>query len=405
MKTLGLLSLGLAFGLSAQADLIKFQLSPAGTDAGVGLSPSNTVPPATGSTGSGGAIASGIAFDPDSRTLFIAVGYGSAAGFTDLTAPEATSHIHFGGPGTNGNVQIDLHSIHYPATNPASGGVFVGSVLVDSNDVPNLLAGLLYLDIHTSNYFSGELRGQLIAMSGAPLVVCPSPAVLDCASSATLVALTSDPEGEALSVVWSVNGAAVATNTVPASVPCLPAMTTLTQDFPLGTNVLLVTVTDASGNVVSCSTTITVQDTNPPVIVSAAANPSTLCPANNKLVDVKVTAVVADTCGATTWKIIGVSSNERAKGKKCVSKDSDWVITGDHIVKLRAEEGNIYTIKLQAQDASGNLSATNSVSVSVTKSSQDGNRGNGNNNNSSHGNNNHSNSSHGNSSHGNGDHD
>jgi len=372
MRALSILSLGLAFVLSAQADLIKFQLSPPGTDVAVGLSPSNTVPPAVGSTGSGGTIAGGITFDPDTRRLFIAVGYGSAAGFTDLSAPETTSHIHFGAPGTSGNVQLDLHPIHYPATNPTS-GVYVGTLIVNSEDVSNLLAGLLYFDIHTSSNFSGELRGQLIPMSGPPLVVCPPPAVLECGSSATtLVTLTSDPEGEELSVVWSVNGTTVATNTVPASVPCLPAMTTITQDFPLGTNVVQVTVTDASSNTVSCSTTVTVLDTNPPVIVSASADPSNLWPPNHRMVDIRVNARVSDACGATTWKILRVTSSEPVNGTGDGDTAPDWIITGDHTLKLRAERSGhtrnrVYTITLQAQDASRNPSATKTICVTVGK--------------------------------------
>jgi hypothetical protein len=100
MKALSLLSFGMALALSAQAALVRFQLSPPGTDVGVGLSPSNTVPQVVGSTGSGNAISGGSVFDTDSRMLSVAVGYGSAAGFTDLTAVPTTMHIHAGGPGT-----------------------------------------------------------------------------------------------------------------------------------------------------------------------------------------------------------------------------------------------------------------------------------------------------------------
>src|SRR6266403_2070126 len=48
-----LLVLLVAATLSAQAAQIRFALSPPGTDAGVGLSPSNEVPVVTNSTGSG----------------------------------------------------------------------------------------------------------------------------------------------------------------------------------------------------------------------------------------------------------------------------------------------------------------------------------------------------------------
>jgi hypothetical protein len=383
MKALSLLSFGMALALSAQAALVKFQLSPPGTDVGVGLSPSNTVPQAVGSTGSGNTISGGIVFDTDSRMLSVAVGYGSAAGFTDLTAVPTTMHIHAGGPGTNGNVQINLFPLHFPAPNPTNGGVIVGTVTVGSEDVTNLLAGLLYLDLHTANYFSGEIRGQLIPISEPPRLACPPPAVIRCGESLTLRALVSDPEGDALVVLWSVNTLVVATNTVPAREPGLPAMTSITQDFPVGTNVVQVAVMDPAGNTESCWTEVAVLDTQPPVIGSARANPPVLWPPNNKLVDVRVIARVVDTCSDNTWKIIRVSSNESPKAKKFDRKkvEPDWIITGDHTVKLRAEgagEGHrrVYTITLQAQDASGN-SATKNVYVPVGKGREDGEHGDG----------------------------
>src|SRR5688572_9738173 len=93
----------------AKADIIPFDLSPAGTDKALGLSPSNEVGTVIGSTGSGNEILSGITFDTTTRVLSLAVGYGSAAGFTDLTGPAMAMHIHgTAGPGTNAPVLINL---------------------------------------------------------------------------------------------------------------------------------------------------------------------------------------------------------------------------------------------------------------------------------------------------------
>jgi len=81
-------------------------------------------------------------------------------------------------------------------------------------------------------------------------------------------------------------------------------------------------------------------------------------------VNVTVHAKVEDTCDPTTWKIIDVTSNE--------DDDMDWIITGDHTVKLRAERSGgqerVYTITIQAMDAAGNLSAKKHVTVTVAKS-------------------------------------
>jgi len=127
--------------------------------------------------------------------------------------------------------------------------------------------------------------------------------------------------------------------------------------------------TDSATNTASCSSTITVVDTTPPVISNVSASPDVLWPPNHKMVDVTVHATATDTCGPATWKIISVSSNEVGKGKGSKSS-SAWKITGDHTVNLRAERdgkgsGRVYTITVQAKDVSGNLSTPATVTVTV----------------------------------------
>ncbi len=374
MKTLHVVTLALAIGFSTQAALVRFQLSPPGTDVAVGLSPSNEVPHSANSTGSGGEISGGITFDTDTSVLHLAVGYGSSAGFQNLTGPASAMHIHGpAGPGTNASVLVSLVPYNFPASNPTNGGVIFGDIPWPTNDTATLLAGLTYLNIHTAEYPGGEIRGQLVAVNEAPVVVCPEAGSLECGQSATLVALFSDPEGDALSVVWSINGVAVVTNTLPSRGAGLPAMDSLTETLPLGTNVVTVTVTDSAGNTVFCSSQIIVVDTTPPVIVSASVNPATLWPPNHKMVNVTVSAQVTDTCGPTTWKIMRVTSNEAVNGGGSGNTSPDWVITGDHTLKLRAERagtgnGRVYTITLQAQDAAGNVSASKTVTVTVPHS-------------------------------------
>ena len=77
-------------GAVHQGTLVPFGISPAGTDAAMGWSPFNEVPAVGNSTGSGGTVSAGVWFDTGSSTLTLTMGYGSAAGFTDLTGP-ATS--------------------------------------------------------------------------------------------------------------------------------------------------------------------------------------------------------------------------------------------------------------------------------------------------------------------------
>ena len=364
-----------AAALSTQAALIKFELSPAGTDAAVGLSPLNEVPAATNSTGSGGLVSGGITLDTDTLILDVAVGYGSAAGFTDLTGPATAAHIHGpAGPGTNAGVIVSLVPIHFPAANPALGGVIVGKLAIATNALADLLAGLNYVNIHTTVYPGGEIRAQLIplvATNSPPSVSCPGDATVSCDTPTEVAVLVSDPDGDELNVVWTLNGAGLQTNTIAAGSP--PGNVTFTGNLPVGTNVLGVAVTDTATNTASCSTTITVVDTNAPVITAASATPNVLWPPNHKMVEVKVRATVTDACSATVWKVIDVHSSEPDNGLGDGDTDRDWEITGDHAVKLRAERagggsGRVYTLTLQAQDAAGNLSATRTVTVKVPKS-------------------------------------
>jgi hypothetical protein len=362
----------LSSALLSQAALVPFGLSPAGTDAAVGLSPANEVPAVLNSTGSGSTISGGIVFDTDTYELSLAVGYGSAAGFTDLTGP-ATGLALNGPAPTNQNAAVlfDLSAFHFPAADPALGGVIFGSVTVPTNAVADLLAGLDYLNIATATNTGGEIRGQLISL--LPVVSCPQPVTVDCGITTVLSAQVSSPVGNALTVVWLLNGTALQTNQVAATNPPAAATVTFTGTLPFGTNVVEIVATDSAGYSASCSTTVTVVDTVPPVIVSATATPDTLWPPNHKMAAINVSAVVTDNCGLTTWKIIGVQSNEPANGLGDGNTAPDWVITGDHTVSVLSERsgkgnGRVYTITLQAKDAAGNLSALKTVTVKVPKS-------------------------------------
>jgi hypothetical protein len=83
MKKYLLTIVSLVFIQITQAEVLQIDLSP--TNGVSGLSPINEVPAVTNSSGSGGEISSGITFDTETSTLSLAIGYGSAAGFTDLT--------------------------------------------------------------------------------------------------------------------------------------------------------------------------------------------------------------------------------------------------------------------------------------------------------------------------------
>jgi hypothetical protein len=368
-----------------QATLIPIGISPAGTDAAIGLSPSNEVPAVLNSTGSGGPISGGLVFDTDTYTLMLTVGYGAAAGFTDLTGP-ATGLTLNGPAATNQNaaVLLDLSAFSFPAANPAQGGIIFGSVTVPTNAVGDLLSGRDYLNIATASNTNGEIRGQLIPLM--PIIVCPDPTTNECSTPAVVPVLISNPAGYAMTAVWSLNGIPVQTNEVPAGPPPITTNIVFTAGLPLGTNLVEIAVTDSASNTAFCSTTVTVVDTTAPVIQSVSASVNTNCPLGRNMYIVTVSATVTDNCSPTTWKIICVRSNE--PGDNCGDGDKpraksgdvlkggeqsgdvrnlhDGVICRDHTLLLCA--GRTYTITVQAKDAAGNRSAPSTVTVTVPKS-------------------------------------
>ena len=360
--------------LSTQAAQIHFALSPPGTDVAVGLSPSNEVPAVTNSSGSGNTIGGGIVFDTDTSILHVEVGYGSAAGFTDLTGEPVAMHIHSPAPaGQEAGILVNLLPYNI-ATNPAKGGFILGDIPYPTNSVPFLMSGSNYLNIHTVINPGGEIRGQLVqvvvtATNSPPSVTCPPGATAECGAAATATALVSDPDNDALTIEWKLNGASVQTNSLPAGGTSAGTNVVFSEVLSLGTNLIAITVTDSAGNSASCATTVRVVDTTPPVIETVSAKPSVIWPPNHKMVNVRVSAKVTDTCGTTTWKILSVSSNEAADAKGSGKTAPDWKITGAHTLQLRAEragngQGRIYTITIQATDQSGNTSEK-TVRVSV----------------------------------------
>lgn len=283
--------------------------------------------------------------------------------------------------GLNGNISAD--PMFADATN-WDYHLLAGSPCIDAGD--NALPVLPTTDFDGNpRVIPGHIGGPAIVDMGAyefnptnstpvlPTISCPDALTVECGTPAALTVTAGDADGDGLTVVWTVNETAVQTNLVPAGTAPTTANVSFTAELPLGTNLVEVSATDSKTNTVSCSTIVTVVDTIPPVIVKTSASPNVLWPPNHKMVPVTVSATVTDNCGAPTWSIIGVQSNERVNGIGDGNKSPDWLITGKHTVLLRAERsgagpGRIYTITLQARDSSGNLSTPKNVTVIVPHS-------------------------------------
>jgi len=81
--------------------------------------------------------------------------------YSGLTGTVTASHIHQAPAGTNGSVIFGFS----PPLGTTSGSFSGGPVAMTPTQAANLIAGLYYVNIHTTVYPGGELRAQL---EGAP---------------------------------------------------------------------------------------------------------------------------------------------------------------------------------------------------------------------------------------------
>jgi len=373
MKQL-LLTVVLVAGLTVNATVIEFHLSPSGTDTAEGLSPLNVVPQAAGSVAGGAELPGSLYFDTDNSTLTIGLGYGEMFGYGNLSTPLTGAGIY--GParvGQDGGLLFDLTSYNVPMGFPPAGGRLVGTVAYPAAEVPGLLQGLHFISLSSAVFPNGELRAQLIPVvqaNSAPTLLCPGQVTVECGEPVSVTVRVDEPNGDPLMVVWVWNGWVVQTNQVPAD--SLPALVSLNVELPSDDGVLTVRATDPDGAEAVCSTAISVVDTTPPVVQSVVPDRDVLWPPNHKMVPVTLDAVVTDACGDTVWGIVSVTSNEASEGRGDGHFGGDWEILDDHTVLLRAERsgrgpGRIYTLGVQAADSAGNLSAVYSLKVVVPR--------------------------------------
>lgn len=81
--------------------------------------------------------------------------------YTGLTSNQTAAHIHSGAFGVAGGVLISLSGTG------GTSGSFSGSGVLTSGQFNTFLAGDLYLNLHTSLNGAGEIRGQIVNLSGA----------------------------------------------------------------------------------------------------------------------------------------------------------------------------------------------------------------------------------------------
>ncbi len=211
----------------------------------------------------------------------------------------------------------------------------------DKSIVPNTT---YYYAVTAVDRFHNESGLSNLSANQAPDILCPGNQELTADASCTALlpdyrslALVNDPRGVTLTQ--------------------LPAPGSAVQH----NDIIRLIATNAGGKADTCSFAVTVKDTIPPQITGLAADPFIIANANNQMKAVTLNYTVAE-CGAVT-NVITITSNEAVNGAP------DWEVIDDHHIKLRAERnilgnGRIYTIKVTATDAAGNVS-TQSTDVLV----------------------------------------
>src|SRR5581483_4537728 len=123
-----------------------------------------------------------------------------------------------------------------------------------------------------------RLNGIPIQQTENPLTItCPADAIVECnGQPVNRTSTVTDTDGNALQVVWTLNGTDVQTNLVAQGAATNGVDVVLAANLMLGTNILQVTASDTASNQVSCDSIIILQDTNAPVITGATVTPACL---------------------------------------------------------------------------------------------------------------------------------
>lgn len=186
-----------------------------------------------------------------------------------------------------------------------------------------------------------------------PVAIVNVDQTVECAGpNGNLVSLdgskSNDPDGDALTFVWTDETGRMVGITATVQVP-----------VALGTHTFTLMVTDAGGLSSTASTRVTVLDTTPPTL-QVLLSPNTIWPANHKLVQVTAQVTTSDVCDAKpAVQLVSISSNGgdsddiQAVGGGPVAFGTD-VRSFLLRAELSHDSQRVYTVTYMSKDASGN---------------------------------------------------
>ena len=244
--------------------------------------------------------------------------------------------------------------------------LLAGSPAVDTGACVDANNAALFVDQRSFPRPSGVSCDIGAFENQPPTVTCPTNATIDCGKE--LSATVNDPDGDALAIVWSVDGTDVQTNLLGDVHPPAPRSVKLKVAASVGAHTIGVRVWDGKADVVSCSSSVTVLDTKAPSIDDVKADPTKISSDQDQFVPVKITVKATD-CSSFTCRIIGVTSSDPT------GITPDWIVTGDLTLSVRTQASDkkdrIYTITVECRDAAGNASQK-TVTVTIQKGSGHG---------------------------------
>ncbi|MCL5034445.1 MAG: CHRD domain-containing protein, partial [Bacteroidetes bacterium] len=144
----------------------QFMLEPSDTIfMKASLDGSQTVPtPTTGATGTAWALLDVTPASSGSYGSSIVPQLTYRVTYANLDSTFLAAHFHLGAPGVNGPVVMPITTF----TGNTAQGTWSG---ISDSIVDDMLAGNIYINIHSDKYPQGEIRGQLLMANGIPFSI------------------------------------------------------------------------------------------------------------------------------------------------------------------------------------------------------------------------------------------